>query len=143
MSTSAPSTPVAKPARSAPATILLGAVGVAVALLLVMALMIATQTLVVSVLHAPQTAWAYLAGTLALALLYHFIGGRVGAAIARNATACWVLVILGAVLMAGSVRNTWAQVAPWYSAGMLIAAPLGLWLGARRQLQTRRASPSR
>ena len=116
------------------------AAAVVIAMMAVVAMMIATQVVVTRFL--PQSSVIYLSATLVLALLYHFIGGQIGASIGRDSRpAAGLLVLTGALLMIGSVRHTWPTVAPWYSIAMLIAAPAGLALGYRAHARRRRWGP--
>lgn len=122
-------TPLASVGRALAAVLL--------ALAAVVALMIATQVVVTH--YLPQSSAIYLVSTLALALLYHFLGGQIGAAVAGDAPpAIAALVVAGAALMLSSVHHTWPTVAPWYSIAMLLVAPAGLWLGARHHARRRR-----
>ncbi len=100
------------------------------AMLVVVALMISTQVVVTS--HFRQTAAFYLYSTLALALVYHVLGGVIGAALSHDSRpVTTALILAGTALMISSVHHTWPTVAPWYSVAMLIIAPAGLTLGIR------------
>ncbi len=113
------------------------------ALVLVVALMIATNQLLVADWHVLVVgSAAFSAATLAFAALWHALGGFVCAAMARDSPlAVAALLILGFFMMAGSVINTWTTVPPFYSLAMLLLAPAFLWLGAALHRRRRAAAP--
>jgi hypothetical protein len=104
---------------------------VVAAMVLVVALMIATNQLLVAELHVLVLGTLeFSLVTLALAALWHALGGFVCAAMTRDSRfAAVALVIVGFFMMAGSVVNTWPTVPPWYSLAMLVLAPACLWFG--------------
>ncbi|HUX66615.1 MAG TPA: hypothetical protein VMV31_03920 [Terriglobales bacterium] len=106
------------------------------AMVLVVALMIGTNLLLVRWI-APGAA-VFLAVTLALAAMYHTLGGYLCAVLARGARSAAVGVVgLGAAIMLGSVIQTWPTVPPWYSIAMLAIAPSFLWIGSQRYARPR------
>jgi hypothetical protein len=119
-------------ATAAPAGVARALSAAVASLALVVALMIATNQLLVADWHLLVLgSAAFSAVTLILAALWHALGGFVCAALARDARlATAAVVILGAFMMAGSVINTWSTVPPFYSLAMLALAPACLWLGA-------------
>lgn len=81
---------------------------------------------------------AFLAITLLLAWAIHGAGGLLCAVLSRdNVYAVSGLIVLGTAVMLWSITQTWTTVPPWYSMIMAVAAPGGLWIGAR--LHRRRA----
>ncbi|HVA64212.1 MAG TPA: hypothetical protein VNF74_10845 [Terriglobales bacterium] len=108
---------------------------VAGAMVLVVALMIGTNVMLVR--WIATTSAIFLVGTLALAALYHTLGGYVCAVLARGARSAVLGVVgVGAAIMLGSVIHTWPTVPPWYSVAMLAIAPSFLWFGGQRHARS-------